>query len=117
MARKSFKSSWLPPEGASAFFSADSDWYFKQKHPVLYPLVVLLGLAAFLLPCVLYGLVIEGLQLAGGVTLLGYIGGLIAGVGCFNLVAALLRQYLGHLVTLCAWGAGVLLMLLGLVLG
>lgn len=116
MAKKSFKSYWLPPEGAAAFFRAESDWYFRQKHPFLYPFVVLLGLAAFLLPFFLYGLMIGDLG-GNGWTALGYLGGLIAGVGCFNLVAIIMKQYLGHLVTLCAWGIGLLLMLPGVLLG
>ncbi len=110
------RSSWLPPEGAAAFFTAASDSYFKLKHPFLYPLVVLLGLAAFLLPLFLYGLVVGYLG-GSGWTALGYLGGLIAGIGCFNLVAIIMKQYLGHLVTLCSWGLGMLLMVLGLVLG
>ena len=105
---------WLPPKGASAFFLGNSDDLFKRKHPFLYPQIVLMGIAALLLPCYLYSLLFRHFQISSTGMLLGYIGAFISGIGLFNLVAIILRQYLGHWVTLSSWGLGVALMLAGL---
>ena len=50
------KSKWTPPKGASAYFSAASDYEFKNKHPVSYFFLVILSLIALMLPIVLYSI-------------------------------------------------------------
>lgn len=107
---------WTLPKGASAFFLKDSDNIFKLKHPVLYPLVVLLGIAALLAPCFLYSMLIGNYHLSSTWMLLGYVGAFITGIGFFNLVAIILRQYLGHWLTLCSWLLGTTLMIAGLLI-
>ena len=45
---------------------------------------------------------------------LGIIGAFIVGIGLFNLVAIMIRQYLGHLVTILSFLIGGLLMAISL---
>ena len=80
---------------------------FKLRHPVGYVFLVLLGFAAFLLPFILYCVyVFSGNAENNGWLLLGGIGSFIIGVGLFNFVAIIIRQYLGHLVTFLSFLIG-----------
>ena len=47
-------SKWMPPKGSSKYFYAASDYEFKERHPIGYGFLVFLGIAALLLPVVLY---------------------------------------------------------------
>ena len=94
---------WRLPKGeAKEYFSFSSDEEFKAAHPVAYGVLITIGLTALFLPCVVFA--VAAGRAAGnpnnGWILLGVLGGFVAGVGLFNLVAAWLRQYLGHWVTL-----------------
>ncbi len=94
---------WRLPRGeAKEFFSLSSDEEFKAAHPVAYGFLVAIGLAALLLPGLIFA--VAAGRASGdpnnGWIVLGFFGGFIAGIGLFNLVAAWLHQYLGHLVTL-----------------
>jgi len=44
---------WTPPKGSSSFFYPASDYEFKEAHPVGYGFLVMLGIAALLLPVIL----------------------------------------------------------------
>jgi hypothetical protein len=102
------KSYWTPPKGASAYFFASSDEDFKRRHPVGYVFLVLLGLAAFLAPMIVYGVyVISNFGNEGnGWFLLGLFGSMAIGVGLFNFVAIIINQYLGHLVSVLSFLLG-----------
>ena len=105
---KNRNSHWTPPEGASAYFHASSDDEFKRKHPVGYVFLVLLGLAVFIAPMIVYGIyVINTFGNEGsGWFLLGLFGSMAIGVGLFNFVAIIINQYLGHLVSIISFLLG-----------
>ena len=87
----------------------DSDEEFKQEHPWLYPLLVVLGLVTFLGPLALYCILV-GKTADSWWAILGGAGSLIVGIGLFNIVAIAVRQYLGHIVTIgCFLLGGVMI--------
>ena len=101
-------SQWLPPRGYQRYFNAASDYEFKGKHPVGYFFLVILGMIALLLPAVLF-CVLVGTD--NGWVMLGFAGGFIVGIGLFNFVAIIIKQYLGHLVSIISFTVGGLMML------
>lgn len=48
--------------------------------------------------------------------LLGLIGAFIFGIGCFNIVAAFMQQYLGHKVTLICFSLGFILSIVSILI-
>ena len=102
----------LPKEEAGFWFSPASDVEFKAAHPVIYVLLLLIGLFVLLAPPLIFGFSathIPGNQNNAWI-FLGVIGGLVTGVGLFNLVAAWMHQYLGHVFTIiCLLAGGVLM--------
>ena len=106
------KSHWLPPMGYQKYFYASSDEEFKKKHPIGYVFLVILGLIAFLLPAICFCLLV-GPGTESRWMLLGLVGGLIFGVGLFNFTAIIIKQYLGHLVSIISFVAGGAIMLIG----
>ena len=105
------QSSWMPPKGASAYFYASSDDEFKSRHPIGYFFLVLLGLAALLAPVILYGVYV--IPVFGDEVqwpfILGIAGSFIIGIGLFNFVAIIIKQYLGHLVSVFSFLIGGIL--------
>jgi uncharacterized RDD family membrane protein YckC len=87
----------------------------RKEKPVkrAYSFICILALVTLLLPAaafvILAGLVLPG-AMDNGWVLLGFAGGVVAGVGLFNLVAAWMHQYLGHWFTLgCLLLGGILM--------
>lgn len=108
------KSKMKPPKGFLRFFNPASDEHFKKKHPVGYVFLVILGIFAFLLPLLVFIIVLmtnKNLDDSGSAWMvLAFIGCLVMGVGLFNLVAIIIKQYLGHLLTIiCLLGGGSLI--------
>lgn len=94
---------WRLPKGeVKEYFSLSSDEEFKAAHPVAYGVLITIGLVMLLLPCIVFA--VAAGRAAGnpnnGWILLGVLGGFFTGIGLFNLVAAWLHQYLGHIFTL-----------------
>ena len=91
----------------------ESDNDFKRRHPIGYVFLVILGIVAFVLPVILFGVLayFKNPNASGWISLLGVFGGIIAGIGMFNLVAIIIKQYLGHLVTILSFlvGGGMML--------
>lgn len=107
-------SNWTPPKGSSAYFYASSDYEFKEKHPIGYGFLVMLGIAALLLPVVLYLIFVIPLQDNSPWLMLGWVGGFIIGIGLFNFVAIIIKQYLGHLVSIFSFVIGGILIWISL---
>ena len=107
---------WIPPKGASSYFLATSDDEFKRKHPTGYVFLVMLGLAALMLPIVLYLVFVIPLDINSPWLMLGWVGAFVIGIGLFNFVAIIIKQYLGHLVSILSFGIGSVLIWLSLVL-
>ncbi len=108
------------PKNALEYFSPDSDEDFKEKHPVLYYVIVFSAVLGMMMPFAIYSLIM--INYFGASTpvnfwwLIGFVGCLIMGVGVFNIFAALLNQYLGHWFTALMFGAGGILVALSCVL-
>lgn len=105
--KKHRKSNWTPPKNYKKYFRASSDEEFKARHPVGYGFLVMLGIVALLLPasvfCVLVGT-------ESGWVVLGFVGGFIFGIGLFNFVAIIIKQYLGHWVSIISFLVGGFMM-------
>ncbi len=114
--KKNKQSNWTPPNGASAYFYASSDEEFKQRHPIGYFFLVMLGIAALLLPVVLYLLYTISLGYNNGWMVLGWVGAFIIGIGLFNFVAILIKQYLGHLVSIISFVIGGIMVAVSLLM-
>ncbi len=98
-----------------SYFTPQSDAAFKRRHPIGYGFLVALGIFAFILPLIgfIIYMVIKGDDsFTGGWPILTILGCLVMGVGLFNIVAAIIKQYLGHLLTaICLGGGGLLVAL------
>ncbi len=106
--RKNGKSIWTPPKNYKDFFYAASDEEFKVRHPIGYSFLVLLGIIVLLLPAVLFS-VLVGTE--SGWVMLGFAGGFVFGIGLFNFVAIIFRQYLGLWVSIVSFLIGGIMML------
>ena len=110
------KGNWTPSKGSSAYFSPTSDDDFKERHPVGYFFLVLLGIVALLLPVVIYLICVLPYDINSPWIMLGWVGGFAIGIGLFNFVAIIIKQYLGHLVSILSFIIGSVLIWLSLVL-
>ena len=103
------KSGWTPPENYRSFFYASSDDEFKAKHPIGYIFLVLLGITVLLLPAIMFSIFVGT---DSGWVMLGFVGGFIFGIGLFNFVAIIIKQYLGHWVSIISFLLGGIMMLI-----
>lgn len=108
-------SNWKPPKGAKNYFSASSDYEFKKKHPIGYGFLVALGIVALLLPVILYLIFVIPYGINSPWIMLGWLGGFIIGIGLFNFVAIIIKQYLGHWVSIISFILGSILIWISLV--
>ena len=108
-------SKWTPLKGSSAYFSAASDYEFKEKHPIGYGFLVLLGIVALMLPVILYLFFVIPYDINSAWIMLGWVGAFIVGIGFFNFVAIIIKQYLGHLVSILSFVIGGVLIWISLV--
>ena len=104
--RKKKKSNWIPPKGASAYFSPSSDYEFQKKHPIGYFFLVTFGITVLIGPMAVYGLYVIPIANNSPWMVLGAIGSFIIGIGLFNFVAIIIKQYLGHLVSILSFLIG-----------
>ena len=103
------KSRWTPPKNYMDYFDPASDEEFKAKHPIGYGFLVMLGIAALLLPAIVFSMFVN---MESGWVVLGFIGGFIFGIGLFNFVAIIIKQYLGHWVSIVSFSVGGVMMLI-----
>ena len=113
MSKKNKKSKFLLPQDADYYFNPASDDDFRQKHPVGYVFLVILGLIAFISPMIIYGVYVISRfgNESNGWFLLGLLGSMSIGVCLFNFVAIIIKQYLGHLVSIASLILGLALIL------
>ena len=103
------KSNWTPPKEYKNYFYASSDEEFKAKHPIGYGFLVMLGIAVLLLPAIVF-CVLVGTE--SGWVMLGFAGGFVFGIGLFNFVAIIIKQHLGHWVSIISFLVGGIMMLI-----
>lgn len=100
----------LPPKGAAAFFSPTADAAYRRAHPIGYRLVTALGIAALCGPMIVWIAWIAAsagrLDGVGAWPFVGWIGAFLIGIGLFNFVAILLKQSLGHLLSILCFLIG-----------
>lgn len=112
------KSNWTPPKGALAYFYASSDDEFKAEHPIGYFFLVLLGITALLMPVIIfmyyYIVYVVPVTESPAWMILGWIGSFIIGIGFFNFVGIIIKQYLGHLVSILSFLLGGIMVALSL---
>lgn len=106
---KKNKSKWTPPEDYKDYFYASSDDEFKAKHPIGYGFLVMLGITVLLLPAILFCVLVDS---ESGWIMLGFAGGFVFGIGLFNFVAIIIKQYLGHWVSIISFLTGGTMMLI-----
>ena len=107
--KKRKNSKWTPPKDYKDYFYASSDEEFKAKHPIGYGFLVMLGLVALLLPAALFFMLVGT---DNGWVMLGFAGGFVFGIGLFNFVAIIIKQYLGHWVSIVSFLVGGIMMLI-----
>ena len=105
---------WTPPKGSSSYFFPASDYEFKDNHPVGYGFLVMLGIAALLLPAILYMVFVFPIADNSPWLILGWVGGFVIGIGLFNFVAIIIKQYLGHWVSIISFIIGSILIWISL---
>ena len=113
--KRNKNSNWIPPKGSSAYFSVTSDYKFKEKHPIGYFFLVMLGIVALILPVVIYLIFVLPYDINSPWIMLGWVGGFIIGIGLFNFVAIIIKQYLGHIVSILSIILGSILIWISLV--
>ena len=113
-----FSERWFPPNGYEAYYLRESDDEFKKEHPVGYVFFVLLGITAFILPLTLFVIYLVLSHSEPGVltALLGLFGSMSIGVCLFNFVAIIIKQYLGHLVSIISFVIGAFMVAVSLIL-
>jgi len=75
---------------------------------------ILLCNVKLMLPVVLYLIFVIPLANNSPWMMLGWVGGFVFGIGLFNLVAIIIKQYLGHLVSIISFIIGSILILISL---
>lgn len=97
------------------YYDDDADEALKLAHPVPHTAFTVLGVLLFLGAILGFGLVT---RLALGVSspwlVLGYFGAAALGVGLYSLAMTLIRQYMGHFLTVLLSVGGALLIALSL---
>ena len=85
---------------------------FRAEYPVLFGVLVCVGILLLLVPGLVFGRATGVLSGAnpGGWSLVGVFCGFIFGVGLFNIVSAWMHQYMGHIVTLTCFLLGAAIM-------
>ena len=101
-----FNKTW--PKGGLRFFSPAGSTRFRAEHPREYRIITTCAAISMLLPPFL------DLVIAGGVfhapnspwLMLGFAGAFVFGIGLYNIAAAWMEQYLGHLLTMLSFTVG-----------
>ena len=119
-----FNDYWKIPRNAKKFFSPKQEKELKAKYGIWYTFHTILSIVILLTPFFIFLFLspsnaFEPTTQSGN--LLGAIGGIIGligsfsiGIGLVNIFMTLVKQYLGHIVTLVAIVGGILLDILGL---
>lgn len=99
---------WGVPRNAAAYFDMGSDRAFQKAHPVAYGFLVFLAIIALMGPYFVFLVYTQGINPAPDSSwlALGLLGTFIFGIGLFNFVAAIFKQYLGHWLSMICFLVG-----------
>ncbi len=118
-----FNDYWKIPRNAKKFFSPKQEKELKAKYGIWYTFHTILSIVILLTPFFIFLFLspnnaFDPTTQSGN--LLGAIGGIIGligsfsiGIGLVNIFMTLVKQYLGHIVTLVSIVGGILLDILG----
>ena len=119
-----FNDYWKIPRNAKKFFSPKQEKELKAKYGIWYTFHTILSIVIlstpffiflFLSPSNAFEPTTQSGNLLGAIGgIIGLIGSFSIGVGLVNIFMTLVKQYLGHIVTLVAIVGGILLDILGL---
>ena len=104
------------PKGAGINFGRSADVQFFQEHPKLFLLLGLLIVTAFVLPAILYFFLVFLRMDYSDWMILGIAGSFVVGIGLCNIVAAWMKQYLGHIFVAVCLMLGICLICASLIL-
>ena len=104
--KKHERLSWCPPENYKEFFSPLADEDFKAEHPIGYYILALFGVTVLLLPGIVFAFALSDKGAEGYWPLLGLAGGFVFGIGLFNYVGIIIKQFLGHWVSIISYLLG-----------
>ena len=121
-----FNDYWKIPKDVKEYFSPKREKQLKEKYGKLYTLHTVFSVAILLLPFFVFIFLIPTSAFEATTRLgdllsflgftIGFIGSLAIGIGFANIFMAMIKQYLGHFVTLIAITIGIALDILGLFL-
>ena len=119
-----FNDYWKLPKNAKNYFSPKQEKILKEKYGVFYTIHTILSIVILLIPFIVFLIIapsnaFEPTTQIGN--LCGAVGGILGLIGSFsicislvNIFMALIKQYLGHWVTLIAFIGGLALDAIGL---
>ena len=116
-----FNECWKIPENAKEFFSPKKEKELKEKYGKYYTLHTIVGIVILLSPFIAFFFIAplneastnfyNILGAIGG--FLGFVGSISIGIGLLNIFMILVKQYLGHLVTIISIVGGIVLDCIG----
>ena len=119
-----FNDYWKLPKDAKKYFSPKQEKILKEKYGVFYTILTILSIVVLIVPFIVFLIVapenaFEPTTQIGNIcgavgSILGLIGSFSIGVSLVNILSALLKQYLGHWVTLITLVGGVVFDTIGL---
>ncbi len=119
-----FNDYWKIPENAKNYFSPKQEKQLKEKYGKLYTIHTIFSVVILLVPSIVFLIIsptnaFEPTTQIGNLCgalggLLGLLGSISIGVGLVNVFMILVKQYLGHWVTIIAIIGGVILDSFGL---
>ena len=119
-----FDDYWKVPKDSKKYFSPKQEKELKEKYGVFYTLHTILCVAILIIPFFVFLFLapenaFQTTTTSGNLCgalggFLGLIGSLSIGVGFVNIFMALIKQYLGHFVTVIAIVGGLIVDMLGL---
>ncbi len=106
------------PKNKWEYFSREADETFKLLHPIGYKVLCFVGITVLMLPVFIYIAYTYYFNPAPNewALMLGFVGSFTIGIGFFNIVAAWIHQYLGHLLTFVCFIGGSALTVISLFL-
>ena len=119
-----FNDYWKLPKDVKKYFSPKQEKILKEKYGVFYTIHTILSIVILLIPFIVFLIIAPSNafepttqigNLCGAVgSILGLIGSCSIGISLVNIFMAIIKQYLGHWVTLITLVGGLVLDTIGL---
>ena len=119
-----FNDYWKLPKNTKKYFSPKQEKYLKEKYGIFYTVHTILSIIILLIPFFIFMFLtpsnaLEPTTQSGNLYgmfgfIFGLLGSLSIGVGFVNVFMILIKQYLGHLVTIITIIGGIVVDVIGL---